>query len=159
MILLFPYGGLCNRLRAYDAGLTLSRISKKPLFVFWEKNAELNCSFSSLYLQPTGSSYTFNISPNTRAVLEKAFSPFCTKITQETIREIGVGANKYSQLAKKIFSSSHFRDFIIQIVVSIIIFYHFNQLMVFKIRSIVLQENLIQKLLEYILEGLITNKQ
>lgn len=49
MISLVPVGGLCNRMRAIDAGIALQRRIGVPLRVYWESNDGLNCPFHRLF--------------------------------------------------------------------------------------------------------------
>ena len=49
MIVLKPNGGLCNRLRAIDSAVVLSRTIHQPLKVLWTLSPELNCGYYSLF--------------------------------------------------------------------------------------------------------------
>ena len=48
-IFLKPVGGLCNRIRVIGSVLQIAADSGKRVVVIWEKNAELNCSYSELF--------------------------------------------------------------------------------------------------------------
>ena len=48
-ILLKPYGGLCNRLGSIDSCISLAQKHGRELYVFWEENSLLNCSFDRLF--------------------------------------------------------------------------------------------------------------
>jgi hypothetical protein len=52
MIILEPIGGLCNRLRAIDSAIALSKEISKPLHVVWACNSDINCKFSRLFEIP-----------------------------------------------------------------------------------------------------------
>jgi hypothetical protein len=47
-IILFPYGGLANRMRAIDSAVNMCR-EKDKLSVWWVKDWGLNCDFSKIY--------------------------------------------------------------------------------------------------------------
>lgn len=47
-----PQGGLCNRLRALDSAILLSRAHNAKLKVVWECNDELNCDCRRLFTLP-----------------------------------------------------------------------------------------------------------
>jgi hypothetical protein len=49
MIKLYPKNGLCNRMRAIDSAIALANQTGRELVVFWEKNIDLNSSFSDLF--------------------------------------------------------------------------------------------------------------
>ena len=49
MIELRVNSGLCNRMRAMDSALALSRAAKQPLTVYWFNTGALNCSYSDLF--------------------------------------------------------------------------------------------------------------
>lgn len=49
MITLYPYGGLCNRLRALASALTLTRETGEALRVFWHLHPECGAAFESLF--------------------------------------------------------------------------------------------------------------
>lgn len=44
-----PQGGLCNRMRALDSALAITRSREIPLKVLWFCNGELNCTFDQLF--------------------------------------------------------------------------------------------------------------
>ncbi|MBL8505835.1 MAG: hypothetical protein JNJ51_05715 [Methylobacillus glycogenes] len=44
-----PQGGLCNRMRALDSALAVTRKHEIPLKVLWFCNGELNCTFDQLF--------------------------------------------------------------------------------------------------------------
>ncbi|MBF8964893.1 hypothetical protein I0P70_16715 [Pontibacter sp. FD36] len=44
-----PVGGLCNRMRAIDSGVTLAEQLGKRLVVFWGRDQWLNCKYSDLF--------------------------------------------------------------------------------------------------------------
>jgi hypothetical protein len=52
MITIQPTGGLCNRMRATDSAISLSKKLNKPLRLVWCKNQELNCGFDELFVVP-----------------------------------------------------------------------------------------------------------
>lgn len=49
MIFLKPRGGLCNRMRAIDAMITLCESANRDLTILWYNFPELNCSFDQLF--------------------------------------------------------------------------------------------------------------
>ncbi|MBK8805445.1 MAG: hypothetical protein IPO21_01860 [Bacteroidales bacterium] len=49
MIILEPYAGLANRLRAIDSAIILSNETGLPLKIEWVVNHDLNCSFNELF--------------------------------------------------------------------------------------------------------------
>lgn len=49
MISLVPHGGLCNRMRAMDSAIALSKESNNPLTVYWIKDGGCNCGFHDLF--------------------------------------------------------------------------------------------------------------
>ncbi len=49
MLILQSVGGLCNRIRAIDTMLSLSRKIDTKLVVYWDRNDELNASFTALF--------------------------------------------------------------------------------------------------------------
>ena len=52
MITVKPHGGLGNRMRVIDSAWLLAKRTGKHLTVVWEMSAELNCSFTDLFLLP-----------------------------------------------------------------------------------------------------------
>lgn len=48
-ILLFPIGGLANRMRAIDSAVNLSKTTKSDLQIYWIKDEGLNCNFNSIW--------------------------------------------------------------------------------------------------------------
>jgi hypothetical protein len=49
-----PIGGLCNRMRSVDSGISLARNLDKRMLVFWWMNNDLNCHFDELFEKPDG---------------------------------------------------------------------------------------------------------
>lgn len=49
MIIIHPYGGLCNRMRCVDSGVHLARELKRDLTVVWQPTEELNATFEDLF--------------------------------------------------------------------------------------------------------------
>ena len=49
MIELRVNSGLCNRMRAMSSAMALSRVTKRPLRVYWSNTPALNCSFDKLF--------------------------------------------------------------------------------------------------------------
>lgn len=45
-----PVGGLANRMRVIDSSISLARKFDKDLVVLWQRNPDLNCEFSDLFL-------------------------------------------------------------------------------------------------------------
>ena len=54
MIILEPYGGLANRMRAVASALSLAREYKKKLLVLWPMNESLNFGFYKLFVPIEG---------------------------------------------------------------------------------------------------------
>ncbi|MCX5839551.1 MAG: hypothetical protein NTW71_13730 [Deltaproteobacteria bacterium] len=48
-IIIQPTGGLCNRMRAVTAGLSLAHITNKRLSLIWREDSHLNCSYNKLF--------------------------------------------------------------------------------------------------------------
>lgn len=48
-IILYPIGGLANRMRAVDSAYNLSIDNGSKLTVFWIKDKGLNCKYSSIF--------------------------------------------------------------------------------------------------------------
>lgn len=76
-IVIEPYGGLANRMRAVDSAKNLADSFNLTLNVNWELSPELNCSFFSLF-EPIPSihihEYSFNpLERKTRNVISKSF--------------------------------------------------------------------------------------
>ncbi len=47
-----PIGGLCNRMRAIDSAISLSKKTNSDLHIIWDMNSELNCRFEDLWTIP-----------------------------------------------------------------------------------------------------------
>ena len=47
---LVPLGGLCNRLRMIQSGLTLSAIAKAEVQIVWVRNQELGAAFTDMFM-------------------------------------------------------------------------------------------------------------
>lgn len=51
-IIIEPWGGLCNRMRALDSAMQLANDLNKNLHVLWYTDATLNCNFDQLFEIP-----------------------------------------------------------------------------------------------------------
>lgn len=49
MLTLIPQGGLCNRMRAIESAIVLSKASHSKLIIQWHKDPGLNCDFEKLF--------------------------------------------------------------------------------------------------------------
>jgi hypothetical protein len=86
MITIDPSGGLCNRLRALDSAIALSKAINKPLHLIWRKNNqanELNCNFSSLFAIPS--------------VIKKLSQPFTPYLLKKIIKKLHFYRFKYQK--------------------------------------------------------------
>ena len=52
MLTIEPLFGLCNRMRALDSAILLSRKIDLPIRLIWNKTRDLNCSFTELFELP-----------------------------------------------------------------------------------------------------------
>lgn len=52
MLIIQPIGGLCNRMRAINSALQLSKLRGDKLTILWFKNSELNCDLKALFQIP-----------------------------------------------------------------------------------------------------------
>lgn len=52
MIIIHPYGGLCNRMRCIDSGIHLARELGQEMTVIWQPTSELNACFEDLFSPP-----------------------------------------------------------------------------------------------------------
>jgi hypothetical protein len=67
-----PVGGLCNRMRAIDSGVTLAAKLRKRLVVFWGRDLWLNCRYSDLF-EPSPS---FDVMEEKQWFGKKALFPY-----------------------------------------------------------------------------------
>lgn len=51
-IIITPYGGLANRMRAMNAAIEFAKSEQVPLQVIWFCNAELNAPYEALFTPP-----------------------------------------------------------------------------------------------------------
>ncbi len=49
MITLIPHAGLCNRMRAIESSIALSKALNHKLVIYWVKNSGINCGFHDLF--------------------------------------------------------------------------------------------------------------
>ena len=54
IFLIQPTCGLCNRMRVLDSAIAYSRENKRPIFLIWLLNNELNCRLGDLFIIPDG---------------------------------------------------------------------------------------------------------
>lgn len=52
MIVVFPRGGLCNRMSVIDSAIAVSKKNGHKLYVLWALNKDLNCKFEYLFKKP-----------------------------------------------------------------------------------------------------------
>lgn len=80
-----PYGGLCNRMRAIDAGMTLATELDRRLAVYWYLDPGLGCRFETLFIPP----------PNMRLV-QSDLRTFHGKCIEKAIKRLIKWAGGYT---------------------------------------------------------------
>lgn len=77
MLVIEPKGGLCNRMRALDAAISLSQVMDRKLYVIWNLNSTLNCRFEELF--SVSDCFTRIIQFKSRRIIDK-LSGECLKL-------------------------------------------------------------------------------
>ncbi|MFI4910393.1 MAG: hypothetical protein ACIAQZ_01860 [Sedimentisphaeraceae bacterium JB056] len=112
MIVLYTKGGLCNRMRAIDSALAVSRKTDHKLLIIWPLDSDLNCRFEELFI-PLENTSVINsrLSKTAFKIIQKAFSflefiPSLKTINDTQINQMGL--NKFRSRICSMVAESRF---------------------------------------------------
>ena len=88
VIFVYPYAGLCNRMRVMVSAIALARETNSKLVFFWERGEDLNASFCSLFEKIPYTVIDFHRNSIIQRLLFKLIGKVCNVIGDDYIREV-----------------------------------------------------------------------
>ena len=88
VIFVYPYAGLCNRMRVMVSAIALARETNSKLVFFWQRGEDLNASFCSLFEKIPYTVIDFHRNSIIQRLLFKLIGKVCNVIGDDYIREV-----------------------------------------------------------------------